>query len=200
MSQVEHNMMDGSSVVGEIRRLFTLRGDSMYGGESVTQLEHGLQAAHMAESDGADTATIAAAFLHDIGHLLHDLEDDAPDKGVDDVHEQLADEWLTHYFPPEVTEPIRLHVAAKRYLCTVEESYYQELSEPSIVSLKLQGGKLTNDEVKAFEQHPNFEQIIQVRRYDDRAKVVGMATSDMEHFLAYVQQCVTRSEAIEAQL
>ena len=181
-------------VVSEIRRLFDRRGASMYGGESVTQLEHALQAAHLAEQEGADTATIAAAFLHDIGHLLHDLGEDSPDKGVDDVHEKLADDWLTTYFPAEVTEPIRLHVAAKRYLCTVEPEYQDTLSEPSVVSLNLQGGLLSEQETSEFESHALFEQIVQVRRFDDMAKVVDMVTPDIEHFLGYVSEYVACTE------
>ncbi len=190
-------MNPSQDVVGEIRRLFDQRGGSMYGGESVTQLEHALQAASLAENAAASSATISAALLHDIGHLLHDLDDDAPDKGVDDVHEVLANEWLIKYFPREVTEPVRLHVAAKRYLCTVESEYYDQLSEPSQVSFKLQGGALADEEVKEFEQHDLFEQIVQVRRYDDEAKIVDLATPDLEHFLQHVAECVSCAERAE---
>lgn len=185
-------------IVDKIRQLFNARGHSLYGGEAVTQLEHALQAAYLAEQAGADSPTIAAALLHDLGHLLHDLDDNAPEQGVDDVHEQLADEWLTKYFPPEVTEPVRLHVAAKRYLCTVDPGYLEGLSEPSLLSLKLQGGLLTNEESQDFEQHSLFKQIVQVRRYDDQAKVEGMKTPEVEHFLRYVEECLSLPERVEA--
>ncbi len=191
-------MNPSQNVVEEIRRLFDQRGGSMYGGESVTQLEHALQAASLAEKAEAGSATISAALLHDIGHLLHDLDDDAPDKGVDDVHEVLANEWLTKYFPRDVTEPVRLHVAAKRYLCTVESEYYETLSEPSRVSFKLQGGALDEEEVREFEQHDLFEQIVHVRRYDDEAKIVDLQTPNLDHFLEHVAQCLSCTEQTEA--
>lgn len=187
-----------ADIVDKIRQLFNERGHSLYGGEAVTQLEHALQAAHLAEQAGDDSATIAAALLHDLGHLLHDLDDNAPEQGVDDVHEQLANEWLTNYFLPAVTEPVRLHVAAKRYLCTVDPGYLEGLSEPSLLSLELQGGLLTNDESREFEQHSMFEQIVQVRRYDDQAKVVGLATPDVEHFLRHVEACLSLPKRAEA--
>ena len=184
-----------SDVVAEIRRLFCDKGKSMYGGESVTQLEHALQAAHLAEKQGASPATIVAALLHDIGHLLHDLAEDAPEQGVDDVHEQLANQWLTKHFPPEVTEPIRLHVDAKRYLCTIEPAYLDRLSEPSMRSYKLQGGKLSDQQTQAFKQHDLLDEIVQVRRFDDCAKVQDKATPGLEHFLQYVEQCVTDTQS-----
>ena len=183
-------------VVEEIRRLFKERGDSEYGGESVTQLEHALQAATMAERDGGSPETISAALLHDVGHLLHDLPDDAPEDGIDDVHERLAHKWLCNFFGPEVTEPVRLHVAAKRYLCSVDPSYRNILSEPSLLSLELQGGLLGPEEQEEFENHQLFEEVILVRRYDDRAKDPTMKTPDLEHFLSYVEQCVSTNQTV----
>ena len=175
------------SVVAELRELFRQKGGSMYGGEAVTQLQHGLQSGLFAEEEEATDATIAAAFLHDIGHLLHDLPENAPDDGIDDVHEKLASRWLSKKgFPQEVIEPIRLHVQAKRYLCTVDPSYQATLSEPSVQSMKLQGGLLNPEEIAAFEQHALFKQIIQVRRIDDRAKIKDLPTPDAEHYLKYV--------------
>ena len=106
-----------NGIVDEIQKLFEEHGGSLYGGEAVTQLEHALQAAMLAETEGASPALIAAALLHDIGHLLHNLPDDAPDADIDDVHEQLAHNLLCKNFGPEVTEPVRMHVEAKRYLC-----------------------------------------------------------------------------------
>jgi len=177
-------------VVAEIRDMFDKRGGLAYGGEAVTQLEHALQAATRVEAEQAAPATITAALLHDIGHLLHDLPKDAPIRGIDDSHEQLADRWLTRHFPHEVTEPVRLHVQAKRYLCTVDPVYQQQLSEPSLVSLRLQGGLLSLAAVTDFEQHVHFTEIVRVRRCDDLAKVTDAETPDLEHFLGYVEQCV----------
>ncbi len=179
-----------------VRQLFQSRGDSQYGGEAVSQMEHALQAAAMAEADGAAPETVTAALLHDIGHLLHDLDNDAPDRGIDDVHEELADRWLVGLFPQTVTEPIRLHVEAKRYLCTVDETYRSVLSAPSIQSLELQGGNLNEQQVRQFESHPLFEQIVAVRRYDDRAKIEGLETPGLEHFLEAVAACVELSDGV----
>jgi phosphonate degradation associated HDIG domain protein len=178
-------MSDG--IVGEIRHLFETNGGSLYGGELVTQLEHALQTAMMAEDEGASLPLIAAALLHDVGHLLHDLPEDAPDAGIDDVHEQLAHKWLSRHFGPEVTEPVRLHVDAKRYLCAVEPEYWASLSPVSQQSLELQGGVFTEEEAREFEQSPFCEPGVRLRRWDDRAKVVGLSTPDLEHFLKYVR-------------
>lgn len=180
--------MSWDGIAGQIGRLFDERGGSMYGGEGVTQLEHALQAATLAETSGADSATIVAALLHDIGHLLHNLPDDAPDAGIDDVHERLAYEWLRQYFPPEVAEPVRMHVDAKRYLCGVEPAYQQTLSPPSVQSLMLQGGPYTPAESREFEQNSHFSAAVQVRRWDDLAKVPGFETSSLDHFLVYVAE------------
>lgn len=190
--------MKRGEVVDEIARLFAARGNSMYGGEGVTQLEHALQAAALAEANGADAATISAALLHDVGHVLHNLPDDAPDQGIDDVHEELAYRWLKKYFGPAVAEPVRMHVDAKRYLCAAEPGYHDVLSPPSLQSLMLQGGPFSPDEAREFERHPHFEQAIMVRRWDDEAKVPDLETPTLEHFLRYVREVVADSKPAEA--
>jgi phosphonate degradation associated HDIG domain protein len=190
--------MNRGDVVAEISSLFALRGGSMYGGEGVTQLEHALQAAALAESSGADSATIAAALLHDIGHVLHNLPEDAPDQGIDDVHEELAYRWLKKHFGSDVAEPVRMHVDSKRYLCAVEPGYLDLLSPPSIQSLQLQGGPFTTEEAREFASHPLFEQAILVRRWDDEAKVPNLATPSLEHFLTYVREVVADNQPAEA--
>jgi phosphonate degradation associated HDIG domain protein len=176
------------STVDEINQLFASRGDSQYGGEAVSQREHALQAALLAEQQGDSPAVIVAALLHDVGHLLHDLPNDAPDRGIDDLHEQLGYEWLAERFGADVCEPVRQHVAAKRYLCAVEPDYLDNLSEPSKISLALQGGPLRDDEVRAFEAQPHFRANVAVRRHDDRAKVAGLATPPVEYFAKYIEQ------------
>lgn len=173
-------------ITAEVLRLFTERGDSQYGGEAVTQLEHALQAAWFAECDGAKPALIAAALLHDVGHLLHALPDDAPDQGIDDVHESLAAGWLAQRFPPAVAAPAAMHVAAKRYLCAVDREYLGLLSAPSIHSLRLQGGPMSPEEVASFESRPFFADAVRLRRWDDAAKIVGLATPDLAHFSTYL--------------
>jgi phosphonate degradation associated HDIG domain protein len=173
-------------IVDDIRDLFERNGGSLYGGEEVTQLEHALQAAMLAEAEGADASLIVAALLHDIGHLLHDLPENSPDDGVDDVHEVLAYNWLCGHFGPEVTEPVRLHVDAKRYLCAAEPGYRESLSAASLQSLKLQGGAFCDQEARDFQRRPFFEEGLRLRRWDDLAKVVGLEAPSLNHFLSYI--------------
>src|SRR4029453_13250228 len=126
---------------------FQAFGDRDYG-EHVSVLEHALQAAYLAELDNASSIVIAAALLHDYGHVIHDLPEDCADQGVDAMHEERGAAFLSDYFIPEVVEPVRLHVAAKRYLCATDDAYFARLSAPSIQSLKLQGGPMNESEAK----------------------------------------------------
>lgn len=174
------------SVLETIRELFETRGSSMYSGEPVTQTEHGLQAAWAAENEGASDSLVAAALLHDVGHLLHEFGEDCADEGVDDRHEALGAEWLSKHFGPEVVEPVRLHVPAKRYLCAVDAAYREQLSPASVLSLRLQGGPFSTREVEAFRSHPHFRAAIRLRGWDESAKVEGLATPPLAHFLEAV--------------
>jgi phosphonate degradation associated HDIG domain protein len=164
------------------------RGHSLYGGEAVTQLQHGLQAASLARKEGASSALIAASLLHDIGHLLHDLPDDAPDAGVDDVHEALGADFLDAHFTVDVVEPVRLHVAAKRYLCATDADYFKKLSGPSIQSLALQGGPMAPEEVVAFEKNPYFRDAVRLRLWDEAAKDPDWAGDALSTFLPELTQ------------
>jgi phosphonate degradation associated HDIG domain protein len=166
----------------------------------VTQTEHALQAAMLAENSGASSASIAAALLHDVGHLLHDLPDNIAELGSDDVHEQLGYEWLCDHFPPEVSEPVRNHVDAKRYLCAADRAYFRTLSPASVQSLALQGGPMSAEECQSFEAGSFFEQSIELRRWDDQAKIPNLKTPGLEHFLRYVGQVCCRSANVEAGL
>lgn len=185
----------GSSynTVQDIFDLFQRRGDSQYGGESVTQLEHALQAAHLAMQSKATNTLVAAALLHDVGHLLHDLPDDAPDQGTDDHHESSAGRYLNRLFPAAVTEPVRLHVEAKRYLCAVDGDYAAKLSTPSITSLKLQGGPMSPNEVEAFRQNRFYADAVELRRWDDAAKVPGLTTPPLEHYAEILDQLLLKN-------
>lgn len=139
---------------------------------------------------------IAAALLHDVGHLLHQLSDDAPDNGVDDHHENSAGAYLQSLFRDEVTEPIRLHVAAKRYLCAVDPDYQTQLSEPSLTSLRLQGGVMSAPEVAEFEQNPHFRAAVRLRRWDDLAKDPHCVTPPLAHFEACLRQAARAGDAL----
>lgn len=172
----------------EIGTILATRGHSQYGCEAVTQLEHALQCAYLAEQAKASPASIAAALLHDFGHLVHPLGDDAASQGINDRHEYRVIPYLQPLFPLEVTEPIRMHVAAKRYLCAVESQYFSQLSSASQHSLSLQGGIFSPEEVEKFRQSPHAAAAIQLRRWDEAAKIPNLFTPDLDHFLAIIQQ------------
>jgi len=174
----------------EIAALLTEKGNGLYGLADVLQVQHALQAAWQAERDGRQPALIAAALLHDIGHLVHDMGHDPASEGIDDRHEQLGHDYLAPLFGPEVTEPVRLHVAAKRYLCAAEPDYYARLSTDSVRSLALQGGPMSPAEVAAFLDNPHAQSAIALRRYDEGAKVKGLETPPVAHFMPYVAQCL----------
>jgi [1-hydroxy-2-(trimethylamino)ethyl]phosphonate dioxygenase len=176
-------------VMGEIRSAFARRGNEGYG-EGVSQLEHAIQCAAFAERDGASPALVAAAYLHDIGHLLHDLPQDIADSGVDTQHESTGSAWLSQYFGPELTEPVRMHVAAKRYLAATEPGYYDLLSDASKLSLKLQGGPMSPAQVKVFEAEPFFADAVRLRRWDEEGKIVGYQGPSPAHFEAVVARCL----------
>ena len=157
-------------------------GGQAYFGEPVTQLEHALQTAALAERAGASDALVIAALLHDIGHLLHGLGEHVAGDGVDARHEEVGNRWLSGHFDAAVTEPVRLHVAAKRYLCSIDPGYAATLSGPSRHSLALQGGPMTPDEVVIFEWNPWAKDAAALRRWDDEAKVPGRTVPGLSHY------------------
>ena len=173
-----------SGLIDEIFRVFREYGVEEYLGERVSMTEHMLQSASAAEEDGAPPQLIAAALLHDYGHFIHELPADAADHGIDTQHEEVAHAFLSEHFGPEIAEPIRMHVAAKRYLCATDPSYLDELSPASVHSLNLQGGPYSPAEVAEFELSPYARDAVQLRRYDDIGKVEGLETPDLEHYRA----------------
>jgi gamma-butyrobetaine dioxygenase len=170
------------SIIDRIFSLFREKGQGAYFGEAVTETEHALQCAYQAEQFGAAPELIAAALLHDVGHLLHGLPEDIAERGIDGRHEEEGAAWLAQHFAPAVVGPVRLHVAAKRYLCAVEPAYCTGLSEASRRSLLLQGGPMSAAEVSRFEQEPCFRAAVLVRRWDDAAKVPGLVVPGVEHY------------------
>ena len=177
--------------VHEIRAAFAKRGHEGYG-EGVSQLEHALQCAVFAQRDGASESLVVATLLHDIGHMLHDLPEDIADQGIDAQHESLGSAWLSQHFGPAVSEPVRLHVAAKRYLSAREAGYFDLLSEASKLSLKLQGGPMSAEEQSRFAAERFFKEAVDLRRWDDEGKIVGMPTPDIAHFEAMITRCLRR--------
>src|SRR4051812_37980778 len=162
-----------TDTVSDIFEIFRQAGDQAYFGEDVSPAEHALQTAMLAEESNAPPTLVAAALPHDIGHLLHSLDENAADAGIDNQHESLGARWLADRFPEDVCAPIRLHVAAKRYLCAVDPSYANRLSEASKQSLALQGGPLSQDQAARFILGRFGPDAVLLRRWDDRAKVPG---------------------------
>jgi phosphonate degradation associated HDIG domain protein len=168
----------------DIEHLLSTRGFHQYGREAVSQLEHALQCAQLAEQAGETPATTAAALLHDLGHLLAPGGDTAEQ---DDLHQYVALPFLRSLLPDAVLEPIRLHVDAKRYLCAMEPGYWETLSPASQHSLVLQCGPYTVPEAERFARQPFAQEAIRLRRYDDRAKVPGLATPPLDHYLGMIR-------------
>lgn len=175
--------------VQDIDGLMQRHGSSLYGGEAVSQLEHALQAAALAERAGENDATVVAALLHDLGHLINADRPVNPEltETVDGLHEYVVVPFLRGTFDDAVIEPIRMHVEAKRYLCLIEPSYWDSLSPASKHSLALQGGVFDEAAAEAFFNQPFAPEAIRLRRYDDLAKVVGEATPPWSHYLALMQ-------------
>lgn len=151
-----------------------LGGMTTYAGEVVSVTEHALQAASLAERDGSPAPLVAAALLHDIGWLLLATGSQH--------HEMRGHAFLVRHLGPEVTEPVRLHVTAKRYVCTVDRTYRSTLSAGSLRSLQRQGGLLDEREQARFEADPYATDALRLRRYDDLAKVPGASTPDLDSF------------------
>ena len=167
-----------------------IRGQSFYD-EAVTQLEHALQCAALATQNDASPTLITSALLHDIGHFILDEHNaDVVFLNTDLNHEEIGAQYLEPFFPKTITTPIRLHVPAKRYLCTTDATYYDGLSEASKMSLKLQGGVMSDVEQDGFEQIPYFRDALTLRRWDDMAKVKGLETVGLETYRDIVQQCL----------
>lgn len=173
-----------------IANLFAQSGQDAYFGEPVTQLEHALQCAQLAEQAGADDETVVAAFLHDIGHLLPPDQANGYMDGYGTVdHEKLGADFLRERgFSEKVAQLIEHHVNAKRYLVFKNPTYFARLSEASLKTLEFQGGPMTADEAAAFEANPYFKGILQMRTWDEQAKIPGLPTPDIAYYLAKCEQ------------
>ena len=182
--------MNEPGAVQIIADLFAGEGAAAHLGEPVTQAAHMLQAAHLAEQDGADDALVAAALLHDVGHFTGVVTGEQLMAGTDNRHSDSGADWLARWFGPEVTEPVRLHVAAKRYLCAVEPGYADSLSPASVYTLGLQGGPMRGDEISAFAASPYAHDACRVRRWDDAAKDPKVSAPSFEHFRPLLSRLV----------
>ena len=171
-----------------LRTIFEQRGDQNYGNESVTQLQHALQCASLAEEENVGPQLISAALIHDIGHILDANElPEENELDLDDKHEHLGYEWLFSRFGPAVADPVKLHVAAKRYLCTKNPFYQETLSPTSYKSFLDQGGIMSDTEIEIFENEPFNKEAVQLRIWDDKAKDPFKKTPTYSHFETYLE-------------
>ena len=177
--------------VSGIGALYAAIGGRMYSGEPVTQLEHALQTAWLAERDGAPDTLVAAALLHDIGHMTNDRGDTPTERGIDDLHQFHALAALRGVFGDDVLEPIHWHVDAKRYLCRSRPEYHESLSPDSKRSLVLQGGIFSAEEAQAFAARRWAGDAVKLRLWDDLAKVAGERTPDWPLFEAILERVVS---------
>ncbi|MFY0310860.1 HD domain-containing protein [Leisingera sp. D0M16] len=192
MSKPDVSTLNRDNIVEFIGGIFDRRGDEEYLGEPVTMAEHMLQGATIAEQNGQPEEIIVGALLHDIGHFTSEFGTFSMEDTEDRFHEEAGAEVLEQFFPSVITDCVRYHVAAKRYLCATKPEYFNRLSEASVHSLNLQGGPMNAEEVAEFEKNPNLKQIIAVRYLDEAGKRADMETPDYWHFAPMVQRMVDK--------
>lgn len=185
-------MLTRDTIVPFIADIFNRRGAESYLGERVTMSQHMLQGAQLAEQAGASDEIVAAALLHDIGHYTNEFPEDALSQGIDNLHEEAGAAVLAGWFPTVVTDCIRYHVAAKRYLCATDPDYFARLSPASVHTLNLQGGPMDEGEVAQMAENPNLGAILQVRIWDDQGKDPAVETPPFEHYAPVLQRVVDR--------
>lgn len=176
-----------AEVINFILELFASRGAEEYMGEAVSMSQHMEQSAACATADAAPDSLVVAALLHDIGHFIADHPIEALENGIDNQHEDAGADYLQSHFPPAITEPIRLHVAAKRYLCATDDEYFGRLSDASVNSLRVQGGPMSAEEVARFEANPYHRDAVKLRLYDDDGKVHGLNIKPVTEYRATLE-------------
>jgi phosphonate degradation associated HDIG domain protein len=186
-------VLGSATIVPFLAAIFERRGAEEYLGEPVTMAEHMLQSAWLAEKDGASEELVAAALLHDIGHFTSEFGAYSPGDTEDKHHDDAGAEVLGPFFPPVVTECVRLHVAAKRYLCATDPAYFGKLSPASVHTLSLQGGPMRAEEVAEFRTNPFHAEAVRVRIWDEGGKVAGMKTRAFGDYAPLLQRVVDDS-------
>ena len=184
----------------EIASIYSRRGAGAYYGEAVTMTEHSLQAAYFASAHGASDALVLASLLHDIGHLIDAAPEDIADWKQDAGHERSGSRWLAAHFGPEVYEPVRLHVPAKRYLCATDPAYMNQLSAASVTTLRLQGGPMNATERQAFEAEPRWREAVLLRQFDDQGKIGGLKAPPFEHYRPLIERFARAERPVRAVL
>ncbi len=182
--------LNKSNIVEFLIDIFERRGADSYLGEDVTMSEHMLQCAERAAAEQADEDLIAAALLHDIGHYTNEFPDDALAQGINNHHDSAGGVILAKFFPDRVSECVRLHVAAKRFLCAQEADYFAKLSDASVHTLNLQGGPMAAEEVAQFMASPYWQDAVRIRRWDEAGKVAGVATRNIREFAPMLENLV----------
>ncbi len=190
MSKPDFTRLTADNIVAFIGDIFERRGADSYLGEQVTMSEHMLQGARLAEESNAGDALVAAALLHDIGHYTNEFPDDALARGINNHHDEAGAAVLATFFPKMVTDCVRYHVDAKRYLCATDPDYFGRLSPASVHTLNLQGGPMNDAEVAAFRNNRYLDAIVRVRIWDDEGKVPGKRTPPFAHFAPMLQRVV----------
>jgi phosphonate degradation associated HDIG domain protein len=192
MRKSDFSILTPANIVAFLEDIFERRGGEEYLGEPVTMAQHMLQGATLAEQNGQDEVIIVSALLHDIGHFTSEFGTFRMNDTEDRFHEAAGANVLQDFFPRLVTDCVRYHVAAKRYLCATRPAYFNQLSQASIHSLNLQGGAMNEDEVADFEKNPTLRKIVKVRYLDDAGKHADMHTPAFAHFAPMVQRIVDR--------
>lgn len=178
------------TIVDFLVSIFERRGGEEYLGEPVTMAEHMLQGATLAEKANAPDELIAAALLHDIGHYTSEFGTFTMEDTEDRHHDDAGAEVLAPFFPPVITECVRLHVAAKRYLCATNSAYFNRLSPASVHSLNLQGGPMNEAEIFEFESNPFHKEAVMVRHWDEGGKDPDMKTKTIRDYAPLLQRIV----------
>jgi phosphonate degradation associated HDIG domain protein len=185
-------LLSHETIVSFIGEIFSRRGAESYLGEAVTIAQHMLQSAMLAEEAGADDELIAAALLHDIGHYTGEFDDGYIEQGIDNMHDEAGARVLEGFFPPRVIACVRLHVAAKRYLCATDPSYFAKLTNASRATLKLQGGPMSSAEVAQFRSDPYYDAAVRVRQWDEGGKDPGRSAPSFDYYVPLLQRVIDR--------